>query len=150
MTAVTEHDPRETLDRLRYAEARARGLPLHKAAQAAGSEARSVQALCNSARALEAEPEVQAAIEAERAAIKARTDRAWERSLEVLAEDIDHPEPQARRGAIELLGKIRGAFVQKHEHSGPDGGPITLPVHLMFGRPKGQGATLPPDPGRPT
>ena len=129
---VSNGETHGELDRLAYAEARAKGFPMHRAVQEAGSHAKSVEALCNQARRLEAEPGVLAAIETLKAEIKARTDRAWERALEVLAADVEAPDAKDRRGAIELLGKIRGAFVQKHEVAGPGGGPLVLDMTPML------------------
>lgn len=122
-----------TLDRLVYAEARARGLSMHRAAQAAGSKARTMQSLCHAATRLESEPEVVEAIATAKAAIKAQTDRAWERSLEVMAEDLESASPKARRGAAEFFGKVGGRFIQKHELAGPDGGALVVKFFTNLG-----------------
>lgn len=71
---------------------------------------------------------VKAAIEAVRVAdedesILSRLER--KRLWASIARDVTQP-PLVRLKASELAGKSEGDFIDKHEHSGPDGGPMRM------------------------
>lgn len=44
----------------------------------------------------------------------------------------DNPEMKDRLKASELLGRASGDFLERHEHSGPGGAPLTVTV--VYGR----------------
>lgn len=120
------------LDRETYAVARARGHYRFEAARRAGSTATAADALCVVARRLEAEPEVQALIAAERERIKAETDDDWQAVVATMREDLTNENPLVRRAAAEFFGKVGGRFTDKHRIVDKDDGDILLPFSLML------------------
>ncbi len=55
----------------------------------------------------------------------------WEGKITDRIDVEDHP---TRLKAVELIGRMKGVFIDKHELSGKDGGDIILQVRSMPGR----------------
>lgn len=122
------------LDRVLYAQARARGASRAQAAREAGSKAKAVDGLSKAGGRLEDEQEVQDLIaDCRRDLLHAMEDDfevARARARQVLEED----------GAFKLwpkawdfMAKVAGKFVTRHEHSGPEGGPMTFAEWMAEG-----------------
>lgn len=110
---------RPTLDREKYARARAEGKSRGESAAAAGSKARGAANLACVAQRLEAEDGMAQRIAIERERVIRGMDDVWEKAQARMEQMLDHPKWQARAKSADFAAKVTGGYAaQKVEHSG--------------------------------
>lgn len=98
------------LDRDIYARSRARGMNRGDSAKAAGSKAKTPQALSTTGSKLEIELGMLERIALEREMVIRQMDNAWDKARARMEQMLDHSKWAARKAAADFIAKVAGGY----------------------------------------